>query len=147
MNFEDMNWTLLKGTIQGRPVLVRYRQFPSNFEKARFPVRLNVFWRMVESALTGLPLEAESIRLSEFEDLVVKAVEHDQQSVLSVVLTGDSQREFVFHTHDVDDFLERLSEMPQQTSPYPIEISSFVDPDWIYDDKVTTVAVKESELH
>jgi hypothetical protein len=120
VNFEEFDWTLLKVIINGNPVLVRFRRFPPDFEKLRFPVRLNIFWRMSESSPLGLPIEEEEVRLSEFEDLIVKATESKNHSVLSVVLTGDSQREFVFHTIDVDGFLERISEMPQKSSPYPI---------------------------
>ena len=67
---------------------------------------------------------------------MVEAIEHDSQSILSVVLTGNGEKEFVFHTADVELFLSRLTNMPQELGRYPITIIRNTDPEWDYLDSV-----------
>jgi hypothetical protein len=74
--------------------------------------------------------------MGEFEDRLVAATESDAQSVLSLVVTGKNQREYVFHTKSTEEFLQRLTEMPQETEPYPIEIHHTADAEWEYVDRV-----------
>jgi hypothetical protein len=147
MDHDDTNWTLVNGTYDGKQVIIRFRQFSPKFDKTKYPIRLNVFWSMSESSGVGLPIQAEAVRLDQFEDRIVEAVEPDQHSVLSVVVTGDGQREFVFHTHDDKGFVERLSAMPQEAEPYPIEIRRFRDPDWKYDEGVTSSGIATNVAH
>lgn len=131
------SWSLARGWYRSCPLIVRFRQFPAEFSKLKYPVRLNVFWTMSNCSDAGLPLEPEALRLDLFEDRLVEAVEQDGQSVLSVVLTCNRKREFVFHTCNPQEFLSRLSAMPQEVDRYPIEIQSSSDVAWDYDDAVT----------
>ena len=66
----------------------------------------------------------------------MEAVENDNHSILSMVLTGKGQREYVFHASNANGFLQRLTAMPQEKDRYPIEIKSFEDVDWDYVDSV-----------
>jgi hypothetical protein len=147
MGKDETKWTLVNGAYGGRKFLIRFRQFPPDFDRTKYPIRLNIFWLMSESSSVGLPLQSETVRLEQFEDRIVDAVEPDQHSVLSVVLTGDGQREFVFHTDDDSGFVERLSAMPQEAKPYPIEIRRFRDPDWKYDEGVTSSGIDANVTH
>ena len=56
--------------------------------------------------------------------------------MLSIVLTGKNQREFAVHAQDPGTFLRRLSEMPQEKAPYPIEIHHTEDVIWDYVDRI-----------
>ena len=56
--------------------------------------------------------------------------------MLSVVLTCDGKREWVFHTADVPGFRTRLTDMPQEDERYPIELDRNDDPEWSYDASV-----------
>lgn len=49
-----------------------------------------------------------------------------------VVLTGNGQREFVFHTSDPQAFIQRLIDMPQEEDAYPLEIHNDEDQEWDY---------------
>ena len=71
-----------------------------------------------------------------FEDRLVSATEPDAQTVLSLVVTGKNQREYLFQTKDTSEFLRRLTDMPQENAPYPIEIHHVVDAEWEYVDRV-----------
>lgn len=59
-----------------------------------------------------------------------------------MVLTGRSEREFVFYTSDPQEFVQRLSQMPQNEDRYPIEIHAIEDQDWkYYENEVQNVRV------
>ncbi len=53
-----------------------------------------------------------------------------------MVLTGKGQREYVFHTSSIEEFLDRLTNMPQEKERYPIELNAADDQSWEYDSTV-----------
>jgi hypothetical protein len=136
MGFDAIHWALGRGMHAGQPLVVRFRQFPPAFPKAAFPERLNIFWEMRRPDLSGMPSDMDNHELNVFEERLVAAVECDGAAVLSVVLTAAGKREFVFHTADVEQFLDRLTAMPQERLRYPIEIEHYNDVDWFYDESV-----------
>lgn len=135
-DFDLIPWSIAVGIHEGKPLYIRSRNFPFTFTRASYPQRINIFWTMSEVGSEGLPLEFEFERLETFENRLVGAVEQDKHSLLSVVLTTNGQREFVFHTADVSGFLSRLKNMRQEDSRYPIELQRFDDVDWEYDSSV-----------
>jgi len=136
MNFDEIPWSIAEGTHEGMPVITRFRNFDSSFSRSRYPQRLNIFWKFSNPTDNGLPSPEDSARAETFEDRLVEAVETDNQSILSIVLTGKGRREYVFHTSNTKEFLQRLTAMPQEEERYPIEIDSSEDVDWEYVDSV-----------
>jgi hypothetical protein len=137
LDFDSIPWTVGTATRGGSPLMVRYRQMPDTFSKQVYPQRLNLFWRMNESSRAGLPNASESAKLEQFENRLVEAVERDSFAILSVVLTGGGEREFVFHSKDRAEFIDRLTHMPQEKARYPLHIQACDDPAWDYDAAVT----------
>ena len=136
MDLDAIAWAGAEGEHEGHPLLIRFREFHEGFPRISYPERLNVLWRMNERDEYGWPTAAEFDCLEVFENRLVEAVEHDHQSVLSLVLTCNGQKEFVFHTADVETFLNRLTNMPQEAEGYPITIVKNTDPEWEYFDSV-----------
>ncbi len=136
VNLDALPWTLIEARNDEGTILVRHRQFPDGFPKEQFPHRLNIFWQILDASPSGFPDTAESDRMSVFEDRLVDATELEKGAVLSMVLTGNGQREYVFHTRSTDQFVRRLAEMPQETERYPIEIHCAEDVAWEYVDRV-----------
>lgn len=132
MTLESITWALWDGEYNSQPLLIRFREFPEDFSKSKYPQRLNIFWKMSAVDQNGLPADVEFEKLSTFEDRLVDAVEHDEHSVLTGVLTCNGEREYIFHTADVPGFLERLTHMAQEEERYPITIQKYDDPDWVY---------------
>ena len=95
---------------------------------------------MKESDENVLPTNEEFERLERFEDRLIEAVEHDQHSILVLVLTTNGEREYGFQTADPDGFKQRLTDMEQEQERYPIEIHLYDDPDWDYYESVTSAA-------
>ena len=132
MNFDSLPWVGAEADYDGRPLLIRLRQFPQGFPTAKFSQRLNVTWTMSQPDQNGLPTDQEFSKLAAFEDRLVNAVEPDEQSILVGALTCNGNKEFIFHTADPSEFLKRLTNMPQETERYPITIEKYDDPDWNY---------------
>lgn len=129
---DNDSWTIAEGHTGEYPFQVRFRTMPTDFPRSNFPHRLNIFWSMGEPNGQGYASKDELVRLHAFEDRLVEAVEPDNFSILSVVLTGRSEREFVFYTPNPQEFVQRLSEMPQDEGRYPIEIYASDDANWEY---------------
>ena len=138
MEFDSI-WALAEGEYEGHPLLIRFRQFPKDSRRASYPDRLNLFWQLLESDENGWPTESEFERLQTFEDRLVEAVEPDNQSILTVVLTCNGKKEFVFQTSDATAFMDRLTKMPQEEERYPITIHRNLDREWNYFNQLTAV--------
>lgn len=127
-------WAIAEGHTGEYPFQVRFRRFAADFSRPEYPKRLNVFWSMRSPTDEGLASKAELEDLHTFEDRLVAAVEQDKSVLLVAVLTGRSEREFVFYLQHPQLFLKRLTDMPQEEERYPIEIRLEDDPDWNYFD-------------
>lgn len=76
-------------------------------------------WRLLPAPLSiSAATQPELGQLQTFEDRLVKALEVNDFSVLTMVLTGNGEREFVFYARDQKEFVRRLSQMPQETVRY-----------------------------
>jgi len=132
MTFESIPWGVSEAEHDNHLLFVRFRRIPKTFPKSSYPRRLNIFWKMSEADQNGLPTEEEFDRLATFEDRLVLAVEKDDHSILAGALTCDGEKEFIFHTADVKEFMARLRNMPQEEERYPITIQQHDDPHWSY---------------
>jgi Family of unknown function (DUF695) len=135
LDFDTIAWSIAKGLNEGHVFIMRFRAFEPGFPRSSFPQRLNIFWTVKSPTGKGLPSPEDSDKLNIFEDRLVDAVEPDSHSILSMVLTGKSRREYVFHTTNPQEFLNRLTDMPQENDRYPIEIILTEDPEWEYFDR------------
>jgi len=136
MNLDLLPWSIAEGAHEGSPVIFRFRTFPESFQRSAFPSRIHLFWTFQSPTPDGLPSPSDSSQAAQFEDRLIEAVEADNHSVLSLVLTGKGLREFSFHTTDPQGFIGRLSNMPQEKARYPIEIDCYEDPTWDYVERV-----------
>jgi hypothetical protein len=136
---DNAAWTLAEGHTGEYSFFVRYREVPRDFPRDDYPERLNIFWAMTLPDENGLPSPKEAGNLETFENRLIAAVEKDESAWLVVVLTGRSEREFVFYLQQPQLFLKRLTDMPQEHERYPIEIHFENDPEWSYYDDLAPV--------
>ena len=132
MNFDSLPWAIAEGFFEQKPVIFRFRQFEADFPRSSYPQRLHILWSFRSPSEEGLPSNSDSEEANQFEDRLIEAVELDNHSILSLVITGHEQREYSFHTSDPQGFIQRLSGMPQEEDRYPITIQCFSDSDWEY---------------
>jgi len=93
---------------------------------------LTIVWPYADEDTGTLPSADDSEQMAQFEDRFCKAVESDALAILTAVLTFDGARQWVFYTGDVAECGKRLSQMPQTSDPYPIELTTEADPEWAY---------------
>lgn len=114
LNLEELAWSVAEGKTEAYTFRNRFRHFLSSLETKNFPIRLNIFWNLENKDIDGNSIKDDLEKVHTFEDRIVEAVEGDEFSILSMVLTGNGQREFVFHTSAPNEFLQRLTNMPQE---------------------------------
>jgi hypothetical protein len=138
MDFDSFSWTGVETEHKGRRLLLRFIELPKRFRKSKYPERINIFWKMSEPHEDGLGTSQEHERLASFENRLCGAVHPDEHSILILALTSNGEKEFVFHTGEVTGFMQRLTNMPQETKRYPITLHRSEDPDWAYFKAVTS---------
>ncbi len=94
--------------------------------------QLLVIWSYAEEGTGALPSGGEQERMDVLEDRLCEAWERDSLAVLTAVLTFDGARQWVFYTSNVETCGIRLDDMPKETEPYPIELTTEHDPGWDY---------------
>ena len=130
LNLDETAWTIAEGETPEYMFHIRFRQFAEPPPTNDYKQRLNIFWECSATLDNGFPDEGELKHLHEFENRLIDAVENDEFAIMSMVLTGNGTREFVFHTPDPQEFVHRLSQMPQEQDAYPIEIHVNEDAEW-----------------
>ena len=128
----ELGWAIAEGETDEYSFQVRFRCFPVDFSKNDYPVRLNVFWAMARPLEDGLASQMDIPIMQKFEERIVRTSELNGSAILTAVLTGRGEREFVFYARSADDFLCSLNAIPQEAGRYPIQIHSSNDPDWVY---------------
>jgi len=128
----ELGWAVAEGQTDAYPFQVRYRCFLPDFPRSDYPIRLNVFWEMAHPLENGLASSADIPIMQAFEDKMVHALEPNGTGILTAILTGRGEREFIFQTRSIEDFSNCLHAIPQEAQPFPIKIFSSDDPDWKY---------------
>lgn len=131
LKLEDSGWKLIEGHTEEFRYEMRFREFSENPITEQYGQRINIIWAVSDSLDDGFPSEAELVKLQAFEDRLISAVESDEFSILSLVMTGNRKREFVLYTPDPQAFVQRLSEMPHDEVEYPIQVHAKKDPTWL----------------
>ena len=138
MNIEGWRWTVAEifrredGVVE---FMLRWRTIPKGVNRSDWPYTLVITWENRFSTPEGLPVERELEAMGTFELRLGEAVERDSLAVMSLAVTGQNERELVFHTRDVEEFSKRLHEMPEEEERYPIRIVKSDDPAWTHVDE------------
>ncbi|MEG3788697.1 DUF695 domain-containing protein [Lysobacter sp. CCNWLW3] len=126
---DTRGWTLAEHRADDGLSLMRLKRFERGFDFRAYPERLNLIWAYQDdrSLDTASPDELEAMQ--RFEDRVCERIEAAGHSLLAIVFTEPDHREYVFYTRDIGAFIGVLNAMPQEATPYPIEIDRESDPD------------------
>ncbi|MFZ5443262.1 MAG: DUF695 domain-containing protein [Myxococcota bacterium] len=139
MNVEKWGWSVAEISERESDAvafMVRWRQVPAGVARRQWPTLLHIVWENRFSNRDGFPVEREQEAMGTFELRLGEAVERDGLAVMSLALTGEGKREYLFHTRDVAEFSRRLHEMPQEEQRYPIILRKAEDPEWRAFDEV-----------
>ncbi len=125
-------WAVAEGEDTDRPLVVRFRSELRQVEDVSgYPQLLLVNWSY-EGDEQGMPKDEDLNGIDDFEDMLTDALEKDFHSALVCVITNEGSRQWVFYTSNVDEAAVRINALPQQATPYPIELLADDDEEWIY---------------
>jgi hypothetical protein len=126
-------WSLARGVVEVGPYTLRFRhELPSIADTSGYAQLLTILWPYADQDSGTLPSVEEIAELEQFENRLSEALEHDGHAVIAAVLTLDGARQWVVYTDDMDECARRITNMPQNEAPYPIEMHAQDDPDWEY---------------
>jgi hypothetical protein len=125
----ELGWNIAEGRTDSHDFQIRYRIIPEELNKARYPIRLNIFWKTRVADERGFPPADELKLMHDFEDGILRTTELDATAILGAILTGRSEREFVFQVESKESFIAHLSSLPRK---FPLEIYATTDPSWEY---------------
>jgi len=127
----DDLWTLVEGESDGTPVIVRFREaLLTVSDKNGYGELLTILWPYADEDSGALPNPEDSKAMEEFEEHLCGALEQDAHAIIAAVITTDGARQWIVYTGDIDECDERISNMPQNEEPYPIDMETDEDPEW-----------------
>ncbi len=125
------SWFCAEGEREGRPVVVRGRQFLAQLANPiTHPRLLRVVWEYEVSELSGFPTRSLAERMSKFEDLIVDALEKSKVCVFFSVYTHNGRKEWRAYTSNVQSTCNIINAALPHDDPYPIKLLVEDDPDW-----------------
>lgn len=126
-------WAVAEGTHEDKLVLVRFRHnFRQVLDFEGYHLLLQITWPFFEVDPSGMPGVEDAEAMEQFEQRLLVAYEHDFHAVLTAVITTNGVRQWLFYTSDLEECGDRLTEMPQEAEPYPIELVADEDPEWLF---------------
>lgn len=129
------------GQEDGMPLIFRsLKDVPEGVNQADFPNLISIIWRYNADTNNGMPNADENNAQVAFED----ALEHldvNKISRLMLVVTGNGRKEWHWYVRDAEGWTGKLNRALVGQSPYPIEITHTLEPDWsLYRNFVTNVS-------
>lgn len=123
-------WTVAQGVKNGKPLLIRYRsERPQEVDAAAFPFLLSATWTYQPNE-HGLPAPEEMALMDKFEDALASSLEGSKTAHLMVVLTGNSERDWLWYTSGEDEAMRCVNQALKGHKRYPVEFSVQKDRAW-----------------
>ncbi|WP_299103508.1 DUF695 domain-containing protein [uncultured Winogradskyella sp.] len=129
----ELNDTWFGGETEnnGKPVIIRGRQHLKNLiDSKQYAEHVEFVWTFEKETENGIPTPEENIFMGKVEDALIKNLEPDLQSVLTIVYTNDNIRSWIFYTKSVPEFLKRINKILSKFEKLPIEITNGKDIEW-----------------
>lgn len=123
-------WTVAQGVKNGKPLLVRYRsEPPQEVDAVAFPFLLSATWTYQPNEL-GLPSSEEMALMDKFEDALASSLEGSNTAHLMVILTGNSERDWLWYTSGEDEAMRQVNHALKGHKRYPVQFSVQQDRAW-----------------
>lgn len=126
------NWFLVEGKYQNRPVFVRLnggvREMVAH---PSYGSRLGISIPFT-AAQDGLPTSEENSVLSTVEELFVRELETDAESVFVAAVTTNSHRQLVFYSRDAESAKQRAKKILDHLRSYTADLQVHPDSSWSF---------------
>lgn len=142
MSESQVWWTAPAQSESGRLIMVTCRNDVSRFRgNSKFSIRIEVTWRYHGDS-AGMPdLECSSL-MEKVQEALTAAFQKDPVAVLTGIMTGDDERNWVFYTLSTNIFGRKLNEALADFPQLPIEIYCENDPQWLAYDEMREAEIK-----
>ena len=128
--FATDDWELCEGSIDGARHVIRMRaMLPAEADQQLFDHLIIVRWPY-ESDESGMPDTDTHRLIVDFEDALDAGTEKNGVAFQVLSLTGAGKREWRYYATSADEFIESLNNDLQGHPAYPLEVESFLDPEW-----------------
>jgi hypothetical protein len=126
----DDRWNVAQGEKNGKPLLIRYRsERPQGIEAITFPFLLSATWTYQANEF-GLPSAEDMELMDKFEDALVSSLEGSQTAHLMVILTGNSERDWLWYARGEEDAMRHVNQALKGHKRYPVQFSVQKDRAW-----------------
>ncbi|UYY57907.1 DUF695 domain-containing protein [Sphingomonas sp. S2-65] len=123
-------WLFLTSSGRDTPLVVRVRaRRPSEDEREESPNLVVIRWAY-EGEAGAFPDEDLLTDMASLEEQLFTAMEHDGWGTGVAVITASGAREWRIYTQDFERFQDGLNEALAGAPQYPLEFTTFEDPDW-----------------
>jgi len=128
--FSHDDWMLAKRATGQTELIVRMRSsLPSDADQELFSTLIIITW-VYEGNEFGMPVTDDHLLMQALEDALEHGTERREVAYQALALTGNGKKEWRYYSKDSDTFLGSLNDDLVGHPRYPIEITSFQDPDW-----------------
>lgn len=125
-------WLLADGTLNDSPITIRYRDHLENeHSSGEYSQCVQISWTAasVDDA-TGYPSAQELIKIDDFNQKLMAAIEKDQQALVVMVIMCQGINQWILYAKDTKQLQTDLNTIPTDTGLYPIEIVAEGDAQW-----------------
>lgn len=125
------DWAVAEGYWDETPAIVRVRTGLDEWvADPTLPERVVVTWSYDPEQDSGFPMAGDLTAMQEFEDRLVEALETPAVALLTAVVTHKGNREWIFYSTKIDEFMALLNEEFAEDPHFPLEIYRTEDPHW-----------------
>jgi hypothetical protein len=125
----DDSWAVAESSVRNLPMIVRIRPNLSDLiGHPQLSQRLRVIWKYESDSEFGLPPTEEMEAMDVCENALVASLESDNHTIMSHILTGDSMRQWIFYSSDLEEAVTRVRDVMESGIAAPIEATAMEDP-------------------
>ena len=121
-------WNVAQAELSGKPIFIRanigFRGFK---DKAKYPYRIGFAFPLLKPNENGLPTHDEGNQLSAVEDTLLNALTKKRLAFLTLVITTQGMREFVFYSNQSEAVQKQIDILKESIKSH--EFQSYIESD------------------
>jgi len=127
----NFKWADYVDEKDGTPFFVKYKTHLEGFQASKkYTTILTANWQYGNDDKMLLPNNHQADMIIEMEKAMVKALEHDLQTILYYAYVGFGQKQWSFYSTDAEEAMNRLKKVQEEFKFIDLQILLEYDPDW-----------------
>ncbi|MBI5203319.1 MAG: DUF695 domain-containing protein [Nitrospirae bacterium] len=125
------SWNVLQGDMNGKPIFIRVdTQWKESSRKTQYPYRIGIAIPLNNPNNDGLPSNDEMNILNSIEDLIDKELIQEGKTILTLIITTNSMREFVLYTNIPKVIQSKYNVLKNKVKTHEVQMIIENDPKW-----------------